>query len=210
MLRTMSLAAQGLLDTFIHLSLSQMLALPPHIYGGRLIYAAIILMKLDRAAMGSGSRWNGSIKVDHPRVEVYIEQLLHISKQLIMADERSSLSRALLIVPQLKEWLHAQGLGTASLSEGVSPRGDIRTKHDHEPVVSTVHTRTGSLNSPSADMKIPFDISTNCSEPLGGIEFQSENLLAQAGSSDSENDPSKSQMASDSWFWEFLNTDMTH
>ena len=216
MLREMALAAHGLLDTFIHLSILEMLALPPHIYGGRLIYAAIILMKLDRASRVSASRWNGSIPVDHPRLETRIDQLLVISKRLLMTDERSSLSRAFLIMPQLKVWLHAQEPeATCTLHEG-STHGGLFSKHGQWPLVPsaqtlpTVHTPTGSHNGSSAEMQIPLDIALDCSDLLGEDRSQLDSPVAQIGSAESKFEQSKFQLASDSWFWEFLNADMTH
>ncbi|PLB54778.1 hypothetical protein P170DRAFT_341794, partial [Aspergillus steynii IBT 23096] len=105
MIRTIIMAAQGLLDTFLDLSISEMLSLPPHIYAGRVIYAATLLMKLHKALLASASEVHETISVGLLRLEAYIDRLVLVSKQLSAEDQRSSLSRAFLIMPQFKEWL---------------------------------------------------------------------------------------------------------
>jgi hypothetical protein len=196
MLRAITLAAQGLLDTFIRLSISDILALPPHIYGGRVIYAVIILMKLSRAFTASISGWNRFIHVDQLRLETYIEQFVLISKRLIIADERNSLGRAFLIMPQLKEWFYASRSETAFGPDKDTSHGGLHTNHDHGRQVSAVETQMGSLTGPSAETQIAFHMTPDWS--------------AQSRSTENEFELLRCEYASDSWFWEFFNVDMLH
>lgn len=73
MIRTIIQAAQGLLDTFLDLSTSEMLSLPPHIYAGRVIYAVILLMKLHKALSTTVRVSIESISVDQLRLEAYLD-----------------------------------------------------------------------------------------------------------------------------------------
>lgn len=210
MLRAVTLAAQGLLDTFICLSISDMLALPPHIYGGRLIYAVIILTKLDKAIRSSVSRWNGLITVDQLRLNPYIEQLVLISKRLITTDERNSLSRSFLIMPLVKEWLHSHISRTASTSDEGTSHGVPGTENYLGSLVPAAQTQTGSLGGSSAEMQMPSHAIPDFPGSPGRRISQYGYPLVQGGGAEIDFEPFGGGFPSDIWFEEFLHVNMLH
>ena len=105
-LQTVIIASRGLLDAFFRLSVTDMLALPPYIYGGRVIYPVVLLMKIHKAITTSAKGAGDIIKADELHLEAYPEQLVVVSKHLIANDEHNALSRALLIMAQLRDWFY--------------------------------------------------------------------------------------------------------
>lgn len=99
-------ASHGLLNTFLGLSLFDILSLSPHIYGGRVIYSLVLLCKLFRAIMQAPGEMRALIRIDDLRLGEYLNHLDHLAKALISHDERSALSRAFLVIDQLRRWYH--------------------------------------------------------------------------------------------------------
>lgn len=192
MLRAIILAAQGLLDNFLRLSVSDMFALPPHIYGGRVIYAVVLLMKLHKSITVSARGGSECISADELRLEGYIEHLVLISKSLITKDGCSALSRAFLVMPQLEQWFHAHRCKRPLRpDENKFTGGGLRIKTGGGPLSPTIETPTGTLSGSSIDMQtLENSTSPNHFEPLYGPGSQFDGL--------------------DSWFWEFFNVDMLH
>ncbi len=105
MLGRVSGALQGLLDTFLCFPVLDMASLCPHIYGGRVIYAVILLIKLHKAAGTAPEDFGNELELDRARLQSYLGSLEAISEALLARDERSTLGRSLLIMKQLKDWL---------------------------------------------------------------------------------------------------------
>ncbi|OAQ63760.1 fungal specific transcription factor domain-containing protein [Purpureocillium lilacinum] len=105
MLGRVSGALQGLLDTFLCFPVLDMASLCPHIYGGRVIYAVILLIKLHKAAGTAPEDFGNELKLDRARLQSYLGSLEAISEALLARDERSTLGRSLLMMKQLKDWL---------------------------------------------------------------------------------------------------------
>lgn len=197
-IRTIILAVQGLLDTFIGLSISEMLSLPPHIYAGRVIYAVILLMKLHKALSASLGNLSEDIPVSHLRLETYIERLLLISKRLSSEDAGSSLSRAFLIMPQLKEWLQ---------STLENPEQSLEKRTRAESCASPV---PAAINQTELPESLQVDADRQNSDTLGTLESQPGHPFSKDGFLENAGDNSNRELASDSWFWEFFNVDMLH
>lgn len=208
MIRTIIQAAQGLLDTFIGLSTFEMLALPPHIYAGRVIYAVILLMKLHKALLASVCGLNEDISVGQLRLEAYIERLLLISKRLNAEDGSSSLSRAFLIMPQLKQWLHDQITKSTFAMNENSVLKEMRAEDGACPSVPA------NTNPAELPQRFPDDADrqvsgcSNCSNLLGALGSQPDDPFAQDAIPERAVDTLNRDLASDSWFVEFFNVDM--
>lgn len=145
MLRIIVIASRGLLDTFLGLSVSDMLALPPHIYGGRVIYAVVILMKIHKTITQSGKETSESIPLEELHLEAYLEQLVAISKLLIAKDERSALSRAFLIMPQLMGWFYLYWSRRPSGADESEITEDLLTKNSKGQGSSASQAPTGTF-----------------------------------------------------------------
>ncbi|KAE8360399.1 hypothetical protein BDV27DRAFT_41417 [Aspergillus caelatus] len=214
MLRTTIRAAQGLLDCFLRLSTSDMIALPPHIYGGRVIYAMILLLKVQKAITLSRREISEWVTSSELRIEMYLEHLVLVSKRLITKDERSALSRAFLFMPQLKQWWHSYKTKTLPRSDGteMTERRPFRTADG--PLSPAVPAPRATVCVPSTHTQTP---TITHLEPMDGLG-QSDTLTQPAKASDyplihnegTEFEPYQRELASDSWFWEFFNVDMLH
>ena len=97
-------ASHALLNCFLGLSLVDMLALPPHIYGGRIIYSLIVLCKLYKTIKNSTIDTSAVMPFEDIRLEEHLERLGAVAKDLMIRDERNCLSRSFLIVEELKKW----------------------------------------------------------------------------------------------------------
>jgi hypothetical protein len=208
MLRSITLAAQGLLDIFLGLSISDMLALPPHIYGGRVIYAVILLMKVHKTSTAFPRGVSECIHGHELRLQAYIEQLVLISKRLITKDGRSALSRAFLIMPQLEEWLHVHLFNKSFVSDENKAAGVLRIKTGGGLNGPAIQTSMRTLSGPSVDIQTPDNTSPDHSQSLDGPRSEFNDPLAQ--SMDRRLETSGRETTSDSWFWEFFNVEMFH
>ncbi|OGM45254.1 hypothetical protein ABOM_006458 [Aspergillus bombycis] len=214
MLRSIVQAAQGLLDCFLSLSTSDIIALPPHIYGGRVIYAMILLLKIHKAITLSGQARSDYVTADELQVEVYLEHLVLVSKNLLTKDDRSALSRALLVMPQLKQWLHSHQTKTLRGSDETEMAQPLPFQTGDGSLSTAVQTSTANPSVPSTYTQPP---TITHLEPMDGLE-QSDVHIQPAQASDydivhnggSEFEPHRHEQASDSWFWEFFNVDMLH
>src|SRR5699024_12751722 len=61
-------------------------------------------IKVHKAITTSAKGSGDVIKADELRVEAYLEQFVIVSKLLIANDESNALSRAFLIMAQLRDW----------------------------------------------------------------------------------------------------------
>ncbi|KAJ5382835.1 hypothetical protein N7517_000746 [Penicillium concentricum] len=214
MLRAIIRAAQGLLDTFLGLSTSDMIALPPHMYGGRVIYAVVLLLKLYKAITLSGPAINDYVTADELRLEVYIEHLVLVSRSLIAQDDRSALSRSFLVMPQLKQWLHSHQPKISPGSDETETAEVLPFQTGAGSLSTTIQTLTATLGVPSTQTQTP---EMTHLERLDGLR-QSDGPIQSSKSSDypivhnggTEFEPNRHEPASDSWFWEFFNVDMLH
>ncbi|KAJ5240506.1 uncharacterized protein N7469_002097 [Penicillium citrinum] len=212
MIRAIIMASQGLLDIFLGFSISEMLTLPPHIYGGRVIYAVILLMKIHKAITTFEKGVSDFIYADNLRLEVYLEQLLITSKCLITEDGRSALSRAFLIMPQLIELFKRPSKADEDLTMGSIP---TKTGDGHLDTASPVSTVAPSGSS-TAIQALENKSTPGNSRPLDGPVRQLDELIQPAippfhpatHSEDTSFGISGPTVASDTWFWEFFNTDM--
>lgn len=216
MLRTIVTASQGLLDTFLGLSVSDMFALPPHIYGGRVVYAVVILMKIHKAITASGKRVNNFIHSEELCLETYLEQLVALSKLLIAKDERNALSRAFLVMPQLMGWFY--------LHRSRKPLGANRNKAMEDSPIDNSNgqersaslTPTGTLSGSPTSMQTPGHdaVPDNVAPPDGpGCQFDELIQPAVLPSFPAYGRESSFELhgltaASDSWFSEFFNVEM--
>ena len=206
-LGTIAVAAQGLLDSFMELSTSEMLALPPHIYAGRLIYATILLIKLYKAVLASTIQLNEGISVGQLRVEEYIERLLLISKWLGTEDDTNSLSRAFLIMPQLKQWFYSHiSKLEFEKNEDISWK-DPASGHCADPMPATTNSAgsqdnlsLGPNGQPSTLPASPNTLNAP-SHRYESLPVQNESFARPAGTFSRD-------LISDSWFWEFFNVNM--
>ena len=202
-LRNIVIAAHGLLDTFLGLSLSDMLALPPHVYGGRVIYAVIVLIKVHTAITVAGTGTEISLRSERLRLEAYLENLAVMSRLLLAKDERNALSRAFLIIPQLKDWFYHR-FGRPSDAEEDKPI-DLPNENGHRS--SVMQGPTGIFADFSINMQSAADTTLpGCVAPLDGHECQYDEVIQPTALSNSrEGNPT---VASDMWFSEFFNVDM--
>ncbi|KAJ5290952.1 hypothetical protein N7478_000203 [Penicillium angulare] len=201
--------AQRLLDTFMHLSTSEILALPPHIYAGRVIYAVILLMKLHKAASTYVNGLNEEFSVETLRLEDYIERLTLVSKPLGAEDPYNSLSRAFLIMPQLKEWLQDHMSQSKIEKDEHNLQKETLSEDSIDPVPASINRQESSQSLPrEADGRI-YTL-TGSSNILGAPESQSENQFTQSEASENPAGILGRELVSDSWFWEFFNVDMLH
>ncbi|KAH8697989.1 hypothetical protein BGW36DRAFT_177599 [Talaromyces proteolyticus] len=210
MIQTIIMAAQGLLDTFIGLSTSDMLALPPHIYAGRVIYAVILLMKLHKALSACLGTLGQIISVDQLRLEAYVERLLLISKNLNAEDGGSSLSRAFLIMPQLNEWLRGHiSKSTFGLDEA-SVEQETRSEYCAGPSVPRAANGADIVQSLLAARDEQIQTRPGHSKLVSDLGSQHDHPSLQDRDPVKEVQTFSRELASDSWFWEFFNVDMLH
>ncbi len=106
--------SHALLNCFLGISLVDMLALPPHIYGGRVTYSLIVLCKLYKAIKFSTIDMSAVLPADNIRLEEYLERLGAVAKDLMIRDERNCLSRSFLIVEELRKWQLEESKSTQS------------------------------------------------------------------------------------------------
>lgn len=200
-------AAQGLLDIFIGFSITDMLALPPHIYAGRVIYAVILLMKLHKAMSARVCKLSEDISVRQLRLEEYIDQLLLISKRLTAEDSCSSLSRAFLIMSQLKSWLPDDTPKSIfDNNEGSVGKGSC-AKSRVLPVPKSANQGQSQQNSADESHGQCY-ATTGSAGPFSAPKSQFDDLSSQPRIPGNAGDTSSREIASDSWFWEFFNVDM--
>ncbi|KAJ6036331.1 hypothetical protein N7540_000610 [Penicillium herquei] len=186
-----------------------MLALPPHIYAGRVIYAVILLTKLHKAFLAFGRELSEGISIEKLRLEAYIERLLLISTQLNAEDGRSSLSRAFLIMPQLKQWL-GDNLSKSKIEKNEILAGKAVQAHCADSVFTSANQAKLTHNLPPLGADRQAFTSSNSSNPLDSIASQSGKFVAQEETTENGADTSSHELVSDSWFWEFFNVDMLH
>ncbi|GAB1195625.1 hypothetical protein APSETT444_004887 [Aspergillus pseudonomiae] len=187
----------GCLLLSARLSTSDMIALPPHIYGGRVIYAMILLLKIQKAITLSGQALSECITADELRVEVYLEHLVLVSKSLITEDARSALSRAFLVMPQLKQWLHTRQIKNL-------PGSDKTEMVEGLPFQTSDGSLSIGIQTQTATHIEPTDGLGQHIQPAGTSDYHT----VHNGGTGFE--PYRNDLASDSWFWEFFNVDMLH
>jgi hypothetical protein len=212
MIRAIILASQGLLDIFLGFSISEMLALPPYIYGGRVIYAVILLMKIHKAVMTFEKGVGDFIHADKLRLEAYLEKLVITSKCLINVDGGSALSRAFLIMPQLAERFK----GPSKPDEGQT-MGSLSTKTGNEQLNTASPIPAVSPSGSSTTIQAPKNKSTPGNpRSLDGPVCQLDERIQPAmppyqlvtHNEDTCFGVSGPAVASDTWFWEFFNIEM--
>lgn len=204
MLHNIVVAAHGLLDTFLGLSVSDMLALPPHIYGGRVIYAVIILIKIHTAITMPGTGCQSFICSEDLRLEVYLETLECISRALLAKDERSALSRAFLIISQLKDWFYRRFRRPSEAEENKPSDLPI----DNGQGNPSTHGPTARIYDLSVDMQSAAEatLPENVAPPDGhGCQFDEVIQPPVLSNSSSRNSPT---VVTDTWFQEFFNVEM--
>lgn len=217
MLRIIVIASRGLLDTFLGLSVSDMLALPPHIYGGRVIYAVVILMKIHKTITESGKETSESIPLEELHLEAYLEQLVAISKLLIAKDERSALSRAFLIMPQLMGWFYLYWSRRPSGADESKITEDLLTKNSKgQGSSASSQAPTGTFGgSPIAVQILGHNAPLENAVPLGGPGHQIDQLIQHSVlpsspmySRENGYEARGLSVTPDDWFAEFFNVEM--
>lgn len=216
MLRIIVIASQGLLDTFIGLSVSDMLALPPHIYGGRVIYAVVLLMKIHKTVTESGKETNNSIPLEELHLDTYLEQLVAISKRLIAKDERSALSRAFLIMPQLMGWFYRYWSRRPSGADGSTMTEDLLTNNSNRQGSSASQAPTGTFGrSPNAIQTLGHIAPLENIVSPGGPGHQFDQLIQHSVlpsppmySRENSHEARGLSVTPDNWFAEFFNVEM--
>lgn len=214
-LRIIVNASQGLLDTFYGLSISDMLALPPHIYAGRVIYAVVVLMKIYKTITESRKQTNNFIHFEELRVETYLEQLVVISKLLIAEDERSAFSRAFLIMPQLLKWFYLYRSRRPPWSDGSKVTEDL-TNNCNRQGSSTSQAPTGTFSgSPVAIQTLGHNAVLQNVAPLDGPGHPIDEHIqptvlpsSPAYSRERSFEERGLTVESDAWFSEFFNVEM--
>lgn len=122
MLRTCIAASRGLLDTFLSTPFVTVLALPAYLYAGRVIYVVILLIKIRRAISMPATGIGQFLRLEELCVEQYLERLVVLSNHMMKADERNALSRALLVIGNLNDWLHTNHLGRRRATYGAGSK----------------------------------------------------------------------------------------
>lgn len=211
MIRAIVIASQGLLNIFLGFSIPDMLTLPPHIYGGRVIYAVILLMKIHKAITLSGKGIGEITQAGDLGLEAYLERLIVTSKYLRTQDERSPLSRAFMIMPQLVEQFKKSHKPEGDTTMNKSPS---KTGHEQLNLASPF------LGAVSGDRFTTLRATGNDSIPgnsgsLDETTSQMDGLVQSAippypppTHSEDINFGAGPSIAPDTWFWEFFNTDM--
>lgn len=216
-LQTVIVASRGLLDAFLRLSVTDMLALPPHIYGGRVIYAVVLLMKMHKAITKSAKGAGDVIKADELRLEAYLEQLVVVSKLLIANDECNALSRAFLIMAQLRDWFYLYLFKKPSSADQTNTIGGSPIQTKNLQLNSTSHVPTGTLNGSSVAMELSeCNAVQKNSGQLDMPESPLDELIQPAiiphcpptHSRDNSSEVHGRTVATDNWFWEFFNVEM--
>ena len=210
-------ASRGLLDAFLELHITDMLALPPYLYGGRVIYALVLLLKVHKAIITSEKEPHDFIKPDELNVEAYLERLVTISKLLIANDENNALSRAFLIMPQLRDWFYLHQLKRPSSADETNMIGNrpVQTHHDNGQNYTTPPS-TGNQSDPLNIELSEYNAIRKNSEQLDIPGSQLDELVQPAmapcyppvHSSDSNSEVNAPAVATDDWFWEFFNVEM--
>lgn len=217
-LQTVIFASQGLLDTFLKLSITDMLALPPYIYGGRVIYAIVLLIKVHKAITTSAKGSSDVIKADELRVEAYLGQLVVVSKLLIANDESNSLSRAFLIMAQLRDWFYLHLLKKPSSADETNMIGGppVQSDNDNGQLNYTLHAPAGTFSGSSVAGLSGCNAVRKHSKQLDIPGSPLDELIQPtmtpcyppAHSRDSSSELDGHIVATDDWFWEFFNVEM--
>jgi hypothetical protein len=105
-LREIITGSHGMLNSFLGLSVADILTLPPYIYGGRVIYSLIILCKLFKAIGASTIDTSKALLLDNIHLDEYLDRLVAVAQDLLARDEHNALSRSLLVVGELRKWYH--------------------------------------------------------------------------------------------------------
>lgn len=216
-LQTFIVASRRLLDTFLGLPVTDMLTLPPYLYGGRVVYAIVLLLKVHRAIMRSAKELYHVIKAGELHVETYLEKLVTVSKLLIANDESNALSRAFLIMPQLRDWFYLHQLKEPPSADKTNTTRDLPGQPDYDNGQNyTIPTSTVTLGG-SSDAKLSdCSVIRKYSKQLDIPGSQFDELIQPAvtscysptrsmGSSSEVHGPT---VATDDWFWEFFNAEM--
>lgn len=190
----------------MELSTSEMLALPPHMYAGRVIYAIILLIKLHKV-LSTSTELNDSIPTVQLRLEKYIERLLLISEWLGAEDRTNSLGRAFLIMPQLKQWFCTHMSKSKLEKSEILPQNVTAANRCVDPTPAIVNPAESSESLPLDANEQPstLPVSTTISNvPIyqhGSKSVQNDSFDRPAGTLNRD-------LISDSWFWEFFNVNM--
>ncbi|KAG5914669.1 hypothetical protein E4U42_000365 [Claviceps africana] len=119
MLREIVTAAHGLLNCFLGIPLVDMLSLPPHIYGGRVIYSLILLCKLYKSMTISTRATADFLLVDDLYLDQYLDRIVFVARDLLALDTGNTLSRSFFIVEQLRKWYHKHRYGSSTSPSAV-------------------------------------------------------------------------------------------
>ncbi|GAB1206114.1 hypothetical protein APSETT445_004795 [Aspergillus pseudonomiae] len=144
-----------------------------------------------------GQALSECITADELRVEVYLEHLVLVSKSLITEDARSALSRAFLVMPQLKQWLHTRQIKNL-------PGSDKTEMVEGLPFQTSDGSLSIGIQTQTATHIEPTDGLGQHIQPAGTSDYHT----VHNGGTGFE--PYRNDLASDSWFWEFFNVDMLH
>lgn len=198
MLRRVLVSAHGLLDAFLGISYIDMLALSPHVYGSRVIYAIVLLLKMHKA---NAAVVGNFIHTDELRVAEYLTKLAVISHRLLETDKRSALSRAFLVIDQLKQWLDMHENDTVPLVVQNEALGDLGSRSGKENLGSVLQEATGLTTRSRALGAKPA-----CSGQSG---FRDGRLEQTVPSTIAPYDLHCENGRNDEWFWEdFFNVEM--
>lgn len=165
MIRNCIAASRGMLDTFLSIPFATVLALPAYLYAGRVIYAVILLIKIHRAISLSETGLGQFMRLEELCLEKYLHRLVDLSNHVINEDERNSLSRALLVIGNLNDWLHTNHLQSDHPTKGAGNKRplayNIGMQSGPPPQASpNTFTATSGLNTPSA-----WHISSDLTDP---------------------------------------------
>lgn len=173
-----------------------------------MIYAVILLMKVHKAITTSANGFGDVIKVEELHLEAYLEQLVVVSKILISKDERNSLSRAFLIMPQLKDWFYLHLFKKRSSADETNMIGGspIQIDSDNGQLKNTSHVPIGTPRDFSvADL-------SDCNTARKSLAELNQPTMTSCGppahSRESDYEVNGRAFAGDDWFWEFFNVDM--
>jgi hypothetical protein len=167
-------------------------------------------MKLQKALSASVEKLGQILSVDTLRLETYVERLLLIRKELNAEDGGSSLSRAFLIMPQLKEWLRGHTSKSTFRPNEASAERQNRTENCAGPSVQRAANGEELIRSlPAATDE---QIHTLPGRSKLEIELGSQHEHPSVHNRDPEKDfeTLSRELASDSWFWEFFNVEMLY
>ncbi|CAJ0553023.1 Ff.00g115350.m01.CDS01 [Fusarium sp. VM40] len=132
-LREIITASSGMLNSFLGLSVADILTLPSYIYGGRVIYSLIILCKLFKAIGTSTIDTSKSLLLDNIHLDEYLDRLVAIAQDLLARDEHNALSRSLLVVGELRKWYYKS---KREMSHNTVPNEPSLSQEYSEPIGS--------------------------------------------------------------------------